>query len=105
MAYSCTPRGDSGCVLGEWDADTAEPAFTAQLLGGFQLVDRCALLKCTKSAHEVTVWGRRSADGLQVRVGSAEPDVTPVCRLLSQRLAVATLQLSAVEREIVRRYM
>ena len=48
------------CVVGEWDGDTAEPAFTAQLLAGFRLVDRCALPNWTDSAHELTVWERRT---------------------------------------------
>ncbi len=54
------------CVVGEWDGDTAEPAFAAQLLAGFGLVDRCALPNWTDTAHELTVWERRSADGAQV---------------------------------------
>jgi len=56
------------CVVGEWDGDTAEPAFTAQLLAGFQLVDRCALPNWTDTAHELTVWERRAADGTQVQL-------------------------------------
>ena len=47
------------CVVGEWDGDTAEPSFTAQLLAGFRLVDRCALPNWSDTAHELTVWERR----------------------------------------------
>ncbi len=57
------------CVVGEWDGDTAEPAFTAQLLAGFRLIDRCPLPNWTDTAHELTVWERPSAEaGAQVRL-------------------------------------
>ena len=66
------PRGDCVCVVGEWDGDTAQPAFTAQLLAGFRLVDRCALPNWTDTAHELTVWERRSADGNEVRQSTCQ---------------------------------
>ena len=56
------------CVVGEWDGDTAEPAFTAQLLAGFRLVDRCALPNWTDTAHELTAWERRAVAGAEVRL-------------------------------------
>ncbi len=48
------------CVVGEWDGDTAEPGFTAHLLAGFRLRDRCALPNWSDTAHELTVWERRT---------------------------------------------
>ena len=53
-------RGECVCVVGEWDGDTAEPNFTAQLLAGFRLADRCALPNWSDTAHELTVWERRT---------------------------------------------
>ena len=62
----CASRGDCVCVVGEWDGDTAERTFTAQLLAGFRLVDRCALPNWTDTAHELTVWERRSEASAEV---------------------------------------
>ena len=46
-------------MVGEWDGDTAEPSFTAQLEADFRLVRRCALPNWSDTAHELTVWERR----------------------------------------------
>ena len=54
-ALTCA-RGNCVCVVGEWYGDTAEPTFTAQLLAGFRLADRCALPNWTDTAHELTIW-------------------------------------------------
>lgn len=47
-------------MVGEWDGDTAEPTFTAQLQADFRLVQRHALPNWTDTAHELTIWERRS---------------------------------------------
>ena len=62
------------CLVGEFDGDTAEPAFTAQLLADFRLVQRCALPNWTDTAHELTVWERRPVVKDPTIEGDDEPD-------------------------------
>ena len=48
------------CVVGEWAGDTGDAAFTAALLAGFALAQRVPLPNWSDTAHELTVWERKS---------------------------------------------
>lgn len=70
-------RGTCVCVVGEWDGDTAEATFTAQLQADFRLVQRHALPNWTDTAHELTVWERRSAPAPQQEEAAEGSDAGP----------------------------
>lgn len=77
-------RGACVCVVGEWDGDTAEASFTTQLQADFRLVQRQALPNWTDTAHELTIWERRSVAVLQSKKDADgsdadEAEVTEVC--------------------------
>ena len=50
------------CVQ-EWDGDTADSAFAADLARGFELVRRIALPPWPDTAHDLTLWRRRGGGG------------------------------------------
>ena len=47
----------------EWDGDTADSAFAADLARGFELVRRIALPPWPDTAHDLTLWRRRGGGG------------------------------------------
>ena len=65
-------------MVGEWDGDTAEATFTAQLQAEFRLVQRHALPNWTDTAHELTIWERRKVASPQLEEASeaSEPGVS-----------------------------
>ena len=67
-------RGPCVCLVGEWDGDTAESTFTAQLQVDFRLIQRCALPNWTDTAHELTIWERRPVEPAEA--GPEQPDAS-----------------------------
>lgn len=49
-------------MVGEWDGDTADQRFAADLLAGWRLAQRVALPNWGDSAHELTIWERRQPE-------------------------------------------
>ena len=47
----------------EWDGDTADSAFAADLTRGFELIRRIALPSWPDTAHDLTLWRRRGGGG------------------------------------------
>ena len=48
------------CFIGEWYGDTGTLDFAATLQSDFSLIRRVRLPNWTDTAHELTVWKRRS---------------------------------------------
>ena len=53
-------RGNCVAVVGEWLGDTATPAFEEELHRAWQLQDRIALPNWSDTAHDLTIWRRRT---------------------------------------------
>jgi hypothetical protein len=47
-------------LVSEWDGDTGTPAFTAELLRGWRLLEALPLPNWTDTAHDLTIWERRA---------------------------------------------
>ena len=63
MALQClrSYKGDVVAYVGEWQGDTATPAFEKALCKDFVCVDRLPLPNWASTAYSLTIWGRRGS--------------------------------------------